>query len=939
MLRRLPVLIVLAALGLAGLPAAWAAPLRVGVEPTSDQLSHADATGQPVGFAIDITEAVAQARGLEVEFVMKSWPQLLADFQTGELDILAATVATKEREALLAFSTAHVDLESRLYVHKGVQEPRTLAAIGDLTLGTAERGAGHEYIAARGWTQVRFYSRLSEALEALNRGECDGVLASRLVAKNLIARFRLTNIVETGLEFEDLHYRLRFGVRPEARALLFELNEGLAQLRADGTYDAIYEKWIGPLEPRQVSASDLAPLLAPVIVLVIAVAGAFVWQRRLLRRLARQADQLREGEQRLRYVLEGSSDGFWDTDHRTGHVERSERWAAILGYAKDEVPPTSEGCLRLVHPDDLPGYEAELDRIDRGETDRYDREFRMRAKSGEWRWIHDRGKVVSRDASGAVLRIAGTHTDITERKRTEAALIESQALLKRSAQLLEQTQSISQIGGWEIDLRTDRLYWTRETYRIHETTPEEFAPGIEKAIQFYTPEGRETIAAAVDTVRRDGTPYELELDLITAKQRRVRVLTTGAAEKDGDRVVKIYGTFRDITAEKRAERDREKLRLKMLEAQKLESLGVLAGGIAHDFNNLLTVILANATFVRTDGGNADERLAHIESAARRAADLCRQMLAYAGKGSFVVERVDVGALVQDTAHLIRVSISKKANLDLALTPHLPSVDADASQIRQVVMNLVINASEALGDRPGDIRLRTRLGRPEGSGGAVHSFDLPPGDSVCIEISDTGHGMTPQTLARIFDPFFTTKFAGRGLGLAAVLGIIRAHHGALTVESTLGQGSTFRIYLPVTTRPLSPQSAHPLPPRPAAARGSGTILIADDEPVVLATADALLRFNGYETVLANDGHEAVNQFRAQPHAFSAVLLDLTMPGLDGAEVLRAIRVINPGVRVLIMSGYSEQDVFARLRGLGEAAILRKPFTQQTLLTRIAEVIRS
>jgi two-component system cell cycle sensor histidine kinase/response regulator CckA len=254
-----------------------------------------------------------------------------------------------------------------------------------------------------------------------------------------------------------------------------------------------------------------------------------------------------------------------------------------------------------------------------------------------------------------------------------------------------------------------------------------------------------------------------------------------------------------------------------------------------------------------------------------------------------------------------------------------------------VMNLVINASEARGEATGDIRLTTRMARPEPPpGGIIHSFDLPAtGACVCLEIADTGHGMSTATLARVFDPFFTTKFAGRGLGLAAVLGIVRAHRGALTVESTPGQGTTFRVFLPAAVQVPKPaaldgQAApHPSP--------GGTILLVDDEPVVLATADALLRHNGYKTVLAADGHEAVHQFRANPRGFAVVLLDLTMPGLDGSEVLRVIRAVNPDVRVLIMSGFSEHDILARVRGQGPVPVLRKPFTHETLLAKLAETI--
>lgn len=912
--------------------------LRVGVELYAEPLSFARPDGTLDGFTVDLVHAVAKEMNVPVKTVAAPWKDLFEKFKAGEIDVLGSIAYTKERDEIMDFAATHMKMGGSVFTRKGGLVVRQPSDLGNVRVAVQPESFGHGYLRRHRWdNNIVFVPTLLDGLRAVNEGRCDAVAAISIIGEHHARQQGFNQVVNSGVQLDDFVFEIHMAVRAGDADRLFALNEGLARTRANGTYDHLHEKWIGPLEPRHLRPRDLLPYLPAALALAAITAAVFAWQRRLLGRLARQAQQLSESDERLRHVFDGSEDGFWDWDLRTGKFERSERWASMLGYTRAEIGPTLAAGTSLVHPDDLPTYESWNRRLHVGSVDRYDIEYRMRAKSGEWRWILDRGKVVARDAQGHPLRMAGTHTDITERKRTEAALIESQALLKRSAQLLEQTQAMAHIGGWEIDLRLGKLYWTRETYRLHETTPEDFHPTVETAINFYTPECRSAITSAIENAARSGLPYALELDLVTAQGRRVRVHTTGAAERDGDHVVKLYGTLRDITAERVAEGEREKLRLKMLEAQKLESLGVLAGGIAHDFNNLLTVILANATFVRSETKGDDERLAHIESAARRAADLCRQMLAYAGKGSFVVEHIDLGALVRDTAQLLRVSISKKARLELDLAAALPAVQGDVSQLRQVVMNLVINASEALGDGAGEIRLTTRLGRPEATSGAVnYSFDLPAEDCVCLEVADTGQGMTPATLARIFDPFFTTKFAGRGLGLAAVLGIVRAHHGALTVQSAPGHGSKFRLFLPPLKTASKAVPVVPVVHATAPRQAAGTILIADDEPDVLATTDAVLRHHGFSTVLANDGHEAVRLFRAQPQAFAAVLLDLTMPGFDGAEVLRVIRAVEPGARVLVMSGFSEQDVFSRLRGLGDVGIVRKPFTRETLIARVSEV---
>jgi two-component system, cell cycle sensor histidine kinase and response regulator CckA len=921
--------------------AAESAPMRVAFEWSAEPLSFQTKNGEMEGYAVDLIQAIGREMNFPVQVVNGPWTDILERFKAGDVHVLASVVYSQERDAFIDFSVPHLTMTGAIFVRRGDYSISSAADLANRRLAVQRDGFSHGYLKARGLEKKFVYvDTLQDGLIALNEGRCDAVTALRIAGNHIVQKLGLRNVVASDVELKGYSFNMHIGVHAGDAARLAVLNEGLARLHANDLYEQIHEKWIGPLNPRRLRFNDLRPMILPILVVVIIVVGTLWWQRRLLRRLADQTEKLSESEERLRHVLEGSEDGFWDWDMKTGRIERSERWASMLGYTLAEIGPSLEAGAMLVHPDDLASYKEWQKRLNTQANDRYDIEYRMRSKSGEWRWILDRGKVVARSSAGDPIRMAGTHTDITERKRTEAALIESQAMLKRSAQLLQQTQAAAHIGGWETDFHTGRVYWTEETYRIHETDSEHFFPTRDSIYGFYTPESRGRLKAAVEKAIQEGTPYSLELEIITAQQRQIHVLSTGMAEQENGRTVKLYGSFRDITLERMAEQERENLRLKMLEAQKLESLGVLAGGIAHDFNNLLTVILAHATFTRDAGGPGDERMAQIEVAARRAADLCRQMLAYAGKGRLVIEPIDLGSLVKDTSQLISVSVSKKARLELSLSDTLPLVDGDASQLRQVVMNLVINASEALREGSGDIRIATRVGRPRtNAGGLSHAFELPAGECVCLEVSDTGHGMNATTLARIFDPFFTTKFTGRGLGLAAVLGIVRTHHGALTVDSVPDGGSTFCLYLPVSKRAQRTLTNAPFPDRLAAWKASGTVLIADDEPFVLETTGALLRHRGFETVLAIDGNDAVRRFRETPQRFSAVLLDLTMPGLGGAEALRVIRSVNSSVPVLVMSGFSEQHVFDRVRGLGPVSVMRKPFTQAMLLTRVAEAVKA
>jgi CheY-like chemotaxis protein len=368
----------------------------------------------------------------------------------------------------------------------------------------------------------------------------------------------------------------------------------------------------------------------------------------------------------------------------------------------------------------------------------------------------------------------------------------------------------------------------------------------------------------------------------------------------------------------------------MFEAQKLESLGVLAGGIAHDFNNILMAILGNAELglMRIQPESpAVINLKMIEEAASRAADLAGQMLAYSGKGKFVIEPLNINRILEEMVHMLEVSISKKAVLRFNLTPDLPAVNADATQLRQVILNLIINASDAIGERSGVIAITT--GGMECDKSYLQNIwlenNLHEGFYLYLEISDTGCGMNQETLTKIFDPFFTTKFTGRGLGLAALLGIVKGHKGAIRVYSEPGKGTSFKILLPASDRRAVKSSDAACPD---GWRGHGTVLLADDEESVCNVGAEMLKELGFTPITAKDGREALTFFKETPD-IAAVILDLTMPHLDGEQCFRELRKFKPNVKVIISSGYNEQVVTEKFIGKGLAGFLQKPFRFSSL----------
>ncbi len=406
------------------------------------------------------------------------------------------------------------------------------------------------------------------------------------------------------------------------------------------------------------------------------------------------------------------------------------------------------------------------------------------------------------------------------------------------------------------------------------------------------------------------------------------------------RFLHVLGVSRNISERRRREEAQRALETQMLQAQKLESLGVMAGGIAHDFNNILTTILGNAELAQAElpeTSAARPRLRDIDEASRRAADLCRQMLAYSGRGRVVVESLDLSEIVRGMAHMLNVSISKKAVLRASLPPGLPRVTADATQIRQIVMNLIINASEALADGQGTILLSTGVMEccQDYLSQCFPTEKRPPGRYAYVEVMDNGIGMDEKTISRIFDPFFSTKFTGRGLGLAAVLGIVRAHKGAIHLTSAPGRGTKFRVLLPpsgsTASEPGMVQKQCPL------WKGSGTVLLVDDEETVLTVGKLMLEKLGFQVITANDGKQAVDVFRRRHAELVCVVLDLTMPRMDGMEAFRELRAIDPRVLVAIATGYSAQEVLVRFDGDEKPAFLQKPYHTAQLASVLQELL--
>jgi len=538
------------------------------------------------------------------------------------------------------------------------------------------------------------------------------------------------------------------------------------------------------------------------------------------------------------------------------------------------------------------------------------------------------------DNEGKVTMIGGVAIDITGRKKAEDELRRVNQQLQASVDQMPMAYIL-----WDRDFRAvewndsaERIFGYSRNEMIGEhasnyIVSESVRPLVNEVIEKLQNGEMASFSEEGNNIHKDGTTISCHW------------YNTPLKDEQGETFA-ILSMVVDITEQKRAEKERREFEEQVQQSQKLESLGLLAGGIAHDFNNLLLGILGNADLARLEKGQSGTERNHIEEiivSARRAAELCNQLLAYAGKGRFLVQVVDLSNVAEEMAALLEVSISKKAALTDDFARDLPAIEVDVTQLRQVIMNLIMNASDALGNVKGAITVRTGAIECDAAylGGSFFDDDLPEGRYVFLEVEDSGCGMDEETSKLIFDPFFTSKGMGRGLGLAAVSGIVRGHLGQIRVNSVPGEGTTIRVLLPASEQQtVVVASDHA---GDGDLSGAGTILVVDDEEPVRTLCTRILERAGYKVLTAADGREGVEQFRVHSETISAVLLDMTMPNLNGEEAFEEMQRIREDVRVILSSGFTEQETADRFVRKGLAGFIQKPYRSADLILAIRRVL--
>ena len=809
--------------------------LTVGAAADYAPYSFIDENGDPAGYNVELTRAIARAMGINVEIRVGPWGGIRKVLEEGKIDAVSGMFYSEERDKLVDFSPPYTITHHAVFARPDSPRVKTEQGLRGRDVIVIRGDIMHDYVLKEGLSSNPVLAETqADALRLLASGKHDYALLAKLPGMYWAKELGLSNIVTVGPLIRPSEYC--YAVKEGNVGLLARLDEGLAIIKQTGQYSEIHNKWLGVLEPEQASLLDmLKPLAMVLIPLLLLLAGSVAWTWSLRHQVARRTEELEQ-----------------EVDERKRAEEQQRQGVRMVSQIIQDNPiPT----------------------------------FVIDAKHVITHW------------NGACENLTG----------------------------LPAGEMIGTQKHWMAFYPAQRP--TMADLIIERASEEEIA-------KYYGGNSRKCVSL-------DGA-YECESYSPELPQGGKWLFFTAAPLKNlQEEVVGAVESLQDVTERKRAEEERRALEAQVQQAQKLESLGVLAGGIAHDFNNLLMAILGNADMALGDLSQVSpvrSFIEEIETASRRAADLCKQMLAYSGRGKFDVKAIDVDELVEEMAYLLRTSIGKKVALNLHLQGSLPSVKADAAQMQQVVMNLIINASEAVGQESGAITITTGVMDCDHAylGNSYLHEDEPEGMCVYVEVADTGCGMDDETLAKIFDPFYTTKFTGRGLGLAAVLGIIRSHHGAIVVDSEPGQGTTCRVLLPAIAEPAEP-SIDQRATQAEQSRGSGTILLVDDEKAVRTVAKRMLEKAGFDVLPAEDGQQAIEIYRNNADNIVCILLDLTMPHMDGEEALQRLRAIRDDVRVILSSGYSEEEITGRFAGKGIDGFIHKPYQFVTLSATLRNVL--
>ncbi|MFO8089949.1 MAG: PAS domain-containing protein [Desulfatiglandaceae bacterium] len=926
--------------------------VKVGVYENAPKIFISE-SGKPAGIFIDLIEHIAKSERWQLRYVPGTWGEGLNRLEKGEIDLMPDVSYSADREKIFAFHKEPVLSDwFQVYARKG----SGIKSIVDLT--------GKRIVVLERSVQQAAFERLTKdfgfdstliplpnyktIFERVAAGDADAAVTNRFNGTMYAQAFDLE---DTAIIFNPtkLFFAAHKGIHEN---LLNAIDAHIIELKKDpdSAYFQTLEHWTS--EKFTFALPDWVKIVGIIAgtVLLMSLAGSLILKQQVNvrtrelqqknREMEKEIQARKEAEKnlwvstnRLQLALASSNIGLWDWDLETNDVWFSPEWKRHIGYDDHEISNRYEEWEKRLHPEDRPSVIAQIEAYLQGRVRAYDVEFRLAHKDGSYRWINASGGLVF-ESERKARRFIGSQIDITERRKSEKALREAYDIINRSSSV---AFTWNNREGWPVEFVSENVG------RIFGYTVEEFKSGKVDYFQCVHPDDIKRVAAEVNDAssKEDISEFIHEPYRIIAKDGSERIVNdrTYIMRSHDGRVTQYKGIVEDITRQKLAEEERKHLEDQLRQAQKLEAVGRLTSGIAHDFNNLLTTIIGNAEMAIMDmdtNTTLCEIMEEIKEAGNRASALTHQLLAFSRKQIIQPEVVNINDPIHEMDKMLRRIIGEDIELETLLGPDLSSVEVDVSQLEQVIMNLAVNARDAM-PRGGKLTIETKNVELD-EDYARHHIAMASGSYVMLAVSDTGMGISKEIQGQIFEPFFTTKGKGKGtgLGLSTVYGIVKQNNGNIWVYSEPDQGTTFKVYLPVAAMIVSGIRS-PKKQEPKDLFGSETILLVEDDQSLRKLATRTLEKYGYTVMAAADGREALRMFEEHKDPIHLMVTDVIMPGMSGKELANFIKDMMPELKVLFMSGYTDNAIVHH--GVLEKGIafLQKPFTPERLARKVREVL--
>ncbi len=897
--------------------------------------------GVPEGIAIDYLRLIAERTGIRLKYHSsgKLFSEALAGLKKHQgPDLILTIMPTPDRQQFINFSKEYFKSPYMIFTRQS--DKQIIVSIDDLIEKKIAlvKGTVLSEMIKRDYPDISLltYANDIKAIEAVAGDNADAYIGNLTLASYHILKKGLYNLKISGPSpFGDHVFSM--GIRNDWPELTGIIDKGLATITPQEQTE-IRNRYIS----LKYEKGDNAAIIKWVLI-VFALASLVILlfvslNRSLKKQVAIRTNELESSEEQYRYLFENMVQGAFYQSAGGELLDVNSAALEIFGLSYDQfIGKTSKDPQwRVVHEDgtDFPGEEhPSMVSLKTGKECREVVAGIYDIMKKDYTWVTINAVPQFKKGEERPYQVFVTMHDITERKKAEEKL-------QRNESLLNMTQELAKIGGWEVDLEKQITYWTDAVYRIHDLDKEEFST-IDEAVRIslncYDPEDRQLIMETYKKCIEEGKSYDLELPFTTTKGRRLWVRATANSIMEGDRVVKIVGNLIDITERKKTEAERMKLESKLSQSQKMESIGTLAGGIAHDFNNILFPIVGHAEMLLDDipeDSFLRESLKEIFTGAMRARDLVKQILTFSRQESQELKILKIQPIISEAIKLIRSTIPTTVKISQDIRDDCGVIKADPTQIHQIVMNLATNANHAMNDRVGELTVTLKeitLGEED-----MNGLDIEPGAYACLTVADTGVGMDKSVLDKAFDPFYTTKEQGKGtgMGLSVIHGIVKNAGGDINVYSEVGTGTQFKVYLPI----MKSSFVHPeLQAKEIIQGGTEQILLVDDEKSILRMEKQMLERLGYEVVSCDCSLDALELFRATPDKFDVVITDMAMPNIPGDKLTAELIKLRPGIPILLCTGFSERISEQNALSVGIKGILMKPIVKADLASKIREVI--